>query len=75
MEVVRDILTVMASARQVHSWLVAVEARNLTRSSVHRCIRAMSTGGGGRSCTARRELLKMVPNVDSAAALMRACFE
>ena len=54
---------------------MVVEARNLTRSSVHCCIRAMSTGEGGRSRTARHELLKMVPNVDSAAAPVRACFE
>ena len=59
----------------MHSWLVAVEARNLTRSSVHCCIRAMFTGEGGRSRTARHELLKMVPNTDDAAALVRACFE
>ena len=55
----------------MHSWLVLVEARNLTRSTVHRCIR----GEEGRSRTARHELLKMVPNTDSAAALVRACFE
>ena len=35
----------------------------------------MSTGEGGRSRTARNELLKMVPNTDNAAALVRACFE
>ena len=35
----------------------------------------MPTGEGGRSRTARHELLKMVPNVDSAVALVRACFE
>ena len=52
--------------------MAAVEARNLTRSSVHRCIRAMFTGEGSRSRSARHELLKMVPNVDRAAALMRA---
>ena len=74
-EVVREIWTVMASAGQMHSWLMAVEARNLTWSSVHRCIRAMSTGEGGGSRTVRHEPLKMVPNVDSAAALVRACFE
>ena len=74
-EVVREFWAVMASAGQVHSWLVAVEARNLARSSVHSCIRAMSTGEGGRSRTARHELLKMVPNTDDAAALVRACFE
>ena len=49
MEVVCGVWAVMASAAQVHSRLVAVEARNLTRSSVHRCIRAMSMGEGGRS--------------------------
>ena len=75
MEVVREVWAVMASAGQVQSWLVAVEARNLTRSSVHHCTRAMSTGEGSRSRTARHELLKMVPNVDRAVALMRACFE
>ena len=74
-EVVPDVWAVMASAGQVHSWLVAVEARNLTRSSVHRYIIAMSTREEGRSRTARHELLKMVPNTDGAAALMRACFE
>ena len=74
-EVVREIWVIMASAGQVHSWLVAVEARNLTRSSVHRCIRAMFMGEGGRSRSARHELLKMVPSVDSAAALVRACLE
>ena len=47
MEVVRGVYAVMASAAQVHSWLVVVEARNLTRLSVHRCIRAMSMGEGG----------------------------
>ena len=65
----------MASAGQVYSWLVAVKARNLTQSSVHRCIRAMSTEEGGRSRTALHERLKMVRNTDSAAALVRACFE
>ena len=65
----------MASAGQVHSWLVAVEARSLTRSNVHRCIRAMSTEEEGRRRTARHELLKMVPNTDDAVALVRACFE
>ena len=75
MEVVRGVWAVMGSARQVHSCLVTVEARNLTRSSVHRCIRAMSTAEGGRSCTARHDLLKMMPNTDGAAALVRACFE
>ena len=51
-EVVREVWAVMPSAGQVHSWLVPVEARNLTRSSVHRCIRAMSMGEEGRSRTA-----------------------
>ena len=74
-EVVREDWAVMASVGQAPSCLVAVKARDLTRSSVHRCIRAMSTGEGGRSRTARHELLKMVPNVDGAAALVRACFE
>ena len=74
-EVVREVWAVMASAGQVHKWLVAVEARNLTRSSVHRYIRAVSTGEGSRSRTARRERLKMVPNIDSATALVQACFE
>ena len=59
----------------MHSCLVGVEARNLTRSSVHRCIRAMSTGKRARSRTARHELLKIMPNTDSAAALVRACLE
>ena len=54
---------------------MVVEARNLTRSSVHRCIRTMYTGEEDRSRTARYKLLKMVPNVDGAAALVRACFE
>ena len=75
MGVVRGVWVVVALAAQVHSWLVPVEARNLTRSSVHRCIHAMSMGEGGRSRAARHELLKMVPNTDSAAALVRACFE
>ena len=74
-EVVRGVWVVMASAGRVHSCLVAVEARNLTRSSVHHCIRAVSMGEGGRSRTARHELLRMVPNTDGAASLMRACFE
>ena len=75
MDVVRGVLAVMVSAGQVHSWLVAVEARKLTRLSVHRYIRAMSMREGGRSRTGRHELLKMVPNTDIAAALVRACFE
>ena len=74
-EVVRGVWPVMASAPQVHSWLEAVEARNLTRSSVHRCIRAMFMGEGGRNRTVRNELLEMVLNKDSAAPLVRACFE
>ena len=74
-EVARGISAVMASAGQVHSCLVAAEAGNLTRSSVHRYIRAMYMGERGRSRTARHELLKMVKNTDSAAALVRACFE
>ena len=75
MEVVRGVWAGMESVGQVHSWLVAMEARNLTRSSVYRCIRAMSRGKGGRSRTARYELLEMVPNTDSAAVLVWACFE
>ena len=51
-EGVREVWATMASAGQVHSWMVMVEARNLTLLSVHRCIRAMSTGEGGRSRTA-----------------------
>ena len=74
-EVALEVWAVMASVGQVHSWLVAVEARKLTRSSIHRCIRAMSIREGGGSRTARHELLKMVPNTDDAAALVRACFE
>ena len=74
-EVVRQVWAVVASARQVHSCRVAVEARSLTRSNIRRCIRAMSTEEEGRSRTARHELLKMVPNTDDAAALMLACFE
>ena len=35
-EVVRGVWAVMASAGQVHSCLVAMEARNLTGSSVQR---------------------------------------
>ena len=54
---------------------MTVEACNLTRPGVHRCIRAMSMGEEGRSRTARYELLKMVPNTGSAAALVRAYFE
>ena len=63
----------MASAAQVHSQLEAVGARNLTRSSVPSC--TMPMGEGGRSRTARHELLEIVPNTDSAAPLVRACFE
>ena len=73
--VVRGVWAVMVSAVQVHSRLGVLEVHNLTRSSVHRCIRAMSMGEGGRSRTARHELLEMVPNTDSAAPLVRACFE
>ena len=65
----------MASAAQVHSRLGGVEIHNFTRSSVHHCIRTMSMGEGGRSRTARHEFLEMVPNADSAASLMRACYE
>ena len=54
---------------------MGVEARNLTRSSVHCYVRAVSMREGSRSRTARHELLKMVPNVDSAAALVRACLK
>ena len=32
-EMVRGVWVVMATAGQVHSWLVAMETRNLTRSS------------------------------------------
>ena len=73
-EVVRGVWAMMASAAQVYSRLEAVEALKLTWSSAHRCICAMSMGKGGRSRTARHELLKMVPNTDSAATLVRACF-
>ena len=45
-KIVRGIYTMMAPAAPVPSRLVAVEARNLTRSSVHRFIRAMSMGEG-----------------------------
>ena len=75
MEVVRQVRAVMASAGQVHSCRVAAEACSLTRSNIHRCICAMSTGEESRSRTARHEVLKMVPNPDDAAALMLACFE
>ena len=54
---------------------MAVEARNLTRLSTHLCIRTMSTEERGRSRTARHELLKVVPNTNYTAALVRACFE
>ena len=47
----------------------------MTRSRVHRYNRAMSMGKGGRSRTAQHELLEMVPNTDSTAALVRAFFE
>ena len=52
-EVVRGAWAVMASAGQVHSCLVAVEARNLTRSSVQRYTCALPMEEGGRSRTAR----------------------
>ena len=65
----------VGSAGQVHSCRVAAEARSLTRSNVHRSIRTMSTGEEGRSRTARHELLKIVPNTDNAAALVRVCFK
>ena len=74
-EVVREVWAVVTSAGQVHNCRVAAEACSLTWSNAHRCIRAMSTGKEGRSRTARHEFLKMVPNTDNAAALMRACFE
>ena len=51
-EVVREVWTVLASVGQVHSCRVAAEARSLTRSNVHSCIRAMSTGEEGRGRTA-----------------------
>ena len=73
--VARGVRAVTASAVQVHNLLRAVEAQNLKRSSVHRCIRTMSTGEGGRSHTARHELLEMVPNTDRAAPLVRVCSE
>ena len=75
MEVVREVWAMMAWAAQMHSRLVAVEVRNLTRSSVHRCNRAMPMREGGRSHSARHKLLEMAPNTDSAAALVRACLE
>ena len=74
MEVARQVWAVVASAGHVDSCRVAAEARSLTRSNVHCCIRAMSTGEG-RSRSAGHELLKMVPNTADAAALVRACFE
>ena len=74
-EVVREVWPVVASAGQVHSCRVAEEARSLTRSNVYRCICAMSTGEEGRSRTTQHELLKVVPNTDDVAALVRACFE
>ena len=50
-EVVRGVWAVMASAGQVHSCLVSVEARNLTRSSAQRytCTLPMDEGGRSRS--------------------------
>ena len=75
MVVVRGVWAVITSAAQVHSWLGAVEARSFKRSSVHRCVRTMSTGEGGSSHTARHELLEKVPNMDRAAPLVRACSE
>ena len=59
----------------MYSRLEAVEAGNWTRSSVHRCIRAISMGDGERGRTARHELLEMVSNTDSAVPLVRVCFE
>ena len=69
---VRGIWAVTALLAQVHSWLEAEAARNCARSSFHRCIRKMSIWQGGRSRTARHELLQTVPNTDSAAPLVRA---
>ena len=74
-EVVREVWAVMASAGQVDSWLMTVEARNLTRSSVHRYIRAMSTGEGSRSRITRHELLKLVPNKDRVSSCLALCGE
>ena len=74
-EVVGGVWAVMELAAQVHSRLGVVEARNLTRSSIHCCIRTTSMGDGGRSRTVRHELQEMVPNTYSAAPLVRACFE
>ena len=69
-EVVRQIWAVVASARQVHICRVAAEVQSWTRSNAHRC-RAMSMGEGGRCRTARHELLKMMPHMDDAVALVR----
>ena len=49
----------MTSAGKVHNWLLVEEARNFKRSNIHPCIRAMSTGEGSRSRTARNKPLKM----------------
>ena len=73
--VVHGVQAATASAAQVYSWLGAVEARNLKWSSVHRCIRTVSTGEEGGSHTERHKLLEMVSYTDSAAPLVRGCSE
>ena len=79
-ELSRQIWAVAASAGQVHNWRVAAEARRLKRSNVHCCC-AMSRGEGGEcravrhglQCrTTRHGLLKMMPHMDDAVALVRA---
>ena len=70
-EVVCQIWVVVASVGQAHSCRVAVEARSLKRSNVHRCF-VMSTWGEGRCCTARHELPKKMPHTDDVAVLVRA---
>ena len=56
-EVIREVWVMVTSAEQVHSRRVVAEARCLTRSNVHHCIRAMSTEEEGRSRTVQHELL------------------
>ena len=75
----RQIWAAVASAGQVRNWLDAAEARSLKRSIVRRC-RVMSREEGGecrtvrhglQCCTARHWLLKIMPHMNDAVALVR----
>ena len=76
----RQIWAAGASVGQVRNGRDAAEDRRLKRSIVHRC-RVISREEGGecrtarhglQCCTARHGLLKMMPHMNDAVALVRA---